>query len=155
MGRAAAAALALAALAVAMGGCGSGGGVEAGATVDVYVSARLCPGARQELSREQGKAGKLEVRARCLRPVVAPGAARIDLATQGANARRASQDSTTVAYLEAPGKAAKFARPIVAEAGIAFVESRSGEAAMKRVLRAIADAGTSGSLREKVRDALE
>lgn len=158
MGRAAALALAMMVLAAAtavMTGCGSGGGVEAGATVDVYVSAGLCPGAQEELSREGGKAGELEVRALCLRPAVGPGAERIDLATQGANARRASEDSAAVAFVEEPGRAAEFARPIVEEAGIGFVEARSGEAAMKRILRAIADAGSSRSLREKVRDALE
>lgn len=152
MGRAVAAALALLALA-AVAGCGGSEGVTAGATVDVYVSARLCPGAREALSRQQGRAGDVEVRALCLRPVVA--GKRIDLGTQGANARRATEDSTTVAFVEAKGKPAEFAKPIVEEAGIAFVEAASGEAAMERVLRAVAGAGTSGSLREKVREALE
>lgn len=154
MGRPAAALVLVLALG-AVAGCGGSSGVAAGATVDVYVSAGLCPGAREALSREQGRAGELEVRAICLRPVIGPGARRIDLATQGANARRATQDSAAVAFLEAPGKPAKFARPIVEEAGIAFIEAGSGEAAMGRVLRAIADAGTSGSPREKVRDELE
>jgi hypothetical protein len=152
LGRPAAAALALLALA-AVAGCGGSGGVASGATVDVYVSAGLCPGAREALSREEGKAGEVRVRALCLRPVV--GGKRIDLAAQGANARRATQDSTAVAFLEAQGKPAEFAQPIVAEAGIAFVLASSGEAAMERVLRAVADAGTSGSMREKVRHALE
>jgi hypothetical protein len=148
---AAAAALALLALAL-VAGCG-GGGVAAGATVDVYVSAGLCPGAREAVSRQQGKAGEVEVRPLCLQAVVA--GKRIDLAAQGANARRATEDSTTVAFIEAKGKPAAFARPIVEEAGIAFVEASSGEQAMERVLRAVADAGTSGTLREKVREALE
>jgi hypothetical protein len=153
LGRTAAAvALALLALA-AVAGCGGGGGVAAGATVDVYVGSGLCPGAHEALSRKQGKAGEVEVRALCLRPAVV--GKRIDLATQGANARRATEDSTTVAFIEARGKAAEFAQPIVEEAGIAFVEAASGDQAMERVLRAIADAGTSGTLREKVRAALE
>lgn len=152
MGRPAAAALALLALA-AVAGCGGNGGVAAGATVDAYVAASLCPGAREAVSREQGRAGEVEVRALCLRPVVEGG--RIDLATQGANARRATQDSSAIAFVEAKGKPAQFARPIVAEAGIAFVESASGERAMERVLHVVAEAGTSGSLREKVRAALE
>lgn len=151
MGRPVAAALALVAL-VAVVGCGSQG-VAAGATVDVYVGAGLCPGAREALSRQQGRAGDVEVRALCLRPVVAGG--KIDLAAQGANARRATEDSAAVAFVEAKGKPAEFARPIVEEAGIAFVEAASGEQAMERVLSAVADAGTSGSPREKVRDALE
>jgi hypothetical protein len=150
--KAVAAALALLALA-AVAGCGGSEGVAARATVRVYVGAELCPGAREALSRQQGKAGEVEVRAVCLRPALA--GRKIDLATQGANARRASEDSTAVAFVEAKGKAAGFAQPIVEEAGIAFVEAASGERAMERVLGAIADAGTSGSLREKVREALE
>jgi hypothetical protein len=144
--------LALLALA-AVAGCGGGEGVASGATVNVYVGAGLCRGAREALSRQQGRAGEVEVRALCLRPVVA--GKRFDLAIQGANARRASEDSTAVAFLEAKGKPAEFAKPIVEEAGIAFVEAAAGEVAMERVLRAIADAGTSGSLRGKVREALE
>jgi hypothetical protein len=151
LGRAVAAALALAALAT-VAGCGGSGGVASGATVDVYVNAGLCPGAREALRREGGKAGEVRVRALCLQRAVSGG--RIDLAAQGTNARRATQDSTTVAFLEAQGKPAEFARPIVEEAGIAFVLASSGVAAMERVLGAIADAGTSGSMREKVRDAL-
>lgn len=154
MGRPLAAALALLALAAAVG-CGGGSGVEAGASVDVYVSAGLCPGAREALSREDGRAGEVEVRALCLRPAAGPRTGEIDLAAQGANARRATEDSASVAFVEAPGRPAEFARPIVEEAGIAFVEAGDGAAAMERVLRAIGDAGTSGSLREKVRDALE
>ncbi len=152
MGRPPAAALALLALA-ALAGCGGSEGVAAGARVDVYVGAALCPGAREALSREGGRAGEVGVRALCLRPAVS--GRRIDLAAQGANARRASQDSAAVAFVEAQGKPAQFARPIVEEAGIAFVLAGSGEAAMERVLAAITDAGTSGSTRQKVRDALE
>ncbi len=152
MGRPAAAALVLLALA-AVAGCGGSGGVAAGASVDVYVSAALCPGAREALSRKDGRAGEVRVRALCLRPAVS--GRRIDLAAQGANARRATQDSATVAFVEANGKPAEFARPIVEEAGIAFVLTGSGAAAMERVLRAVDDAGTSGSTREKVRDSLE
>lgn len=154
MGRPVAAALALLALA-AVAGCGGNGGVAAGATVDVYVGAGLCSGARQGLSRREGRAGDVEVRVLCLRPAVAPGGKTIDLATQGANARRATEDSTSVAFIEARGKPGEFAKPIVEEAGIAFVEAGSGQAAMGRVLGAIREAGSSGSLRENVREALE
>ena len=153
MGRSAAAALALVALAAA--GCGSGSGVEEGASVHVYVGHELCPQARGPLFEALGQAGEVEVRLVCLRPVGEPGEGRIDLAAQGANARRASEDSAAVAFLEAPGKPAEFARPIVAGAGIAFVTAADGAAGMERVLRAIEEAGSSGSPREKVRDALE
>jgi hypothetical protein len=90
----------------------------------------------------------------CLLPVSEAGEGRISLARQGANARRASEDSAAVAFLEAPGKAAEFAAPIVEEAGIAFVTAKGGAAGMERVLAAIEEAGGSGSPREKVRDAL-
>jgi hypothetical protein len=157
LARSVAAALAAALALVGIAGCGEGEGVAAGATVHVYVAADLCAGAREALGREEGKAGEVEVRALCLQPVVSGGAGggRIDLATQGANARRASEDSTAVAFVEAKGKPAEFARPIVEEAGIAFVEAGDGEAAMERVLKAIEEAGTSGTLRTKVRDALD
>ena len=153
MGRAAAAALALAAL-VAVAGCGSGGGVGEGASVHVYVGSELCPQARQPLFAAKGKAGEVEVRLVCLRPVIEAGRGRIDLAQVGANARRASEDSAAVAFLEAPGRPAEFAHPIVEGAGIAFVEAADGAAGMERVLRAIEAAGSSGSPREKVSDAL-
>jgi hypothetical protein len=153
LGRGAAAALALLALAVAAG-CGGGGGVAEGASVHVYVGSELCQGAREPLVAARGKAGEVEVRLVCLKPVLAPQGKRIDLAQQGANARRASEDSAAVAFLEAPGKPAEFAQPIVAEAGIAFVEAADGAAGMERVLRAIAEAGNSGSPRQKVSDAL-
>lgn len=152
MGRPAAAALALAAL-VAVAGCGSGGGVEKGASVHVYVGSELCPDARDPLLAARGKAGDLEVRLVCLRPATA-GTGRIDLAQVGANARRASEDSAAVAFLEAPGRAAEFAAPIVAEAGIAFVAAADGASGMKRVLGAIEAAGDSGSPREEVENAL-
>jgi hypothetical protein len=130
--------LALAALAAVVG-CGSGSGIDEGASVHVYVGFELCPEARDPLSAAKGKAGEVEVRIVCLRPVSGAGEGRIDLATQGANARRASEDSAAV----------------VEEAGIAFVEASDGAAGMERVLKAIEEAGTSGSPREKVRDALE
>ena len=155
--RAAAAALAALAL-LGLSGCGEGAGVAAGATVHVYVAAKLCPAAQEALG-EAGGTGDVEVRALCLRPGTrgdtGDGRERIDLAVQGANARRATEDSTTVAFIEAKGKAAEFAQPIVEGAGIAFVEAADGAAAMERVLRAVEDVGTSGTLRTKVRDALE
>jgi hypothetical protein len=80
----------------------------------------------------------------------------LDLATVGANARRASEDSATVAYIGGEGQeAVRFSRPIVEEAaGIAEVSGLSGSAAMKNILRAVDDAGSSGNLREAVLDAL-
>jgi hypothetical protein len=92
------------------------------------------------------------VEAVCLSRVESKG--RLDLATVGANARRATQDSTTVAYLEAPGRGNEFADPILETAEVPWITSSSGRAAMARLLRAIDAAGTSGSLRTSVSDQL-
>ena len=147
-------ALATACLALALGvfaaGCGEGG-VSPGATVSVYVSAPLCRGARRELAGADGRAGELRVRAVCLDPVERNGHA--DLAAAGADARRATEDSTAIAYLESRGPAARFSQPIVESADIAFVTARSGGAAMRRVLDALARGDTS-SPRSAVREAL-
>ena len=133
-------------------GCGGGEGVAGDATVTVYVSTPLCAGARQQLAREGGRAGSVHVRAVCL-PNAREGG-RLSLATIGANARRATEDSTTVGFLEAPDPAtSRFSRPILESVGIAWISRSSGSSAMARLLRAIQEAG-SGSLRESVREAL-
>lgn len=126
----------------------------AGATVSVYVDAPLCEGAERELRRAEGRAGEPRVRAVCVDPVRAGG--RLDLAAIGSNARRAAEDSATVAYIGVPDPAvARFSRPILAEAGIARLAARSGGRAMIRTLGAIrAAADESGSLRESVREQL-
>jgi hypothetical protein len=116
-------------------GCG-GGGTADGATVSVYAAAPLC----REARRSEGRADDLVVRVVCLQPVERGGEA--DLAAAGANARRATGDSTSVAFLEAPGPAAKFSRSIVESADIAWVETSSGGGAMKRILSAL-DGGSS------------
>lgn len=141
------------ALAAAGGGCGGDGGVEEGATVSVYVDAGLCAGAQQALVDAGGQAGSVRVRATCLAP--AREGRRVALATVGANARRASEDSAAVAYLEGPDPAvARFAHPIIESAGIGWTESSSGATAMRQALRAIADADPS-QLRDEVRETLE
>jgi hypothetical protein len=131
---------------------GCGGGASAGATVTVYVGAPLCSAAKQKLGAVGGQTEDLEVRAVCLAPDDLRG--RVDLAAAGANARRATQDSAAVAYLEAPGPAGKFSRPIVESAGIAWTVSRFGGSEMARILIAIEEAGT-GSVRDSVREKLE
>lgn len=129
--------LAVAALGV---GCGEGG-VGSGAIVSVYVAAPLCKEAKGALQKAGGKAGELEVQALCLAPVEAGGA--LDLAAAGANARRATEDSTSVAYLEAPGPATKFSRSVSEAANIAWLETSSGATAMRRVLEALEERGSS------------
>ncbi len=92
------------------------------------------------------------MRASCLPPV--DRASHLDLAAVGANARRATEDSTTVAYIEQPGPAGRFSEPIVDSAGIAWISSNSGSTAITRLLGAIGEADSS-SLRVSVRDALQ
>jgi hypothetical protein len=136
-----------------LAGCGGGGGVAAGATVSAYVAAPLCAGARRALSQAGGEAGSVHVRAVCLPSDRAGG--RLDLAAVGANARRATEDATTIAYLEAPeAAAAKFTHPILESADVGWTASSSGEVAMRRVLRAVSESDLS-SLRDGVREALE
>lgn len=125
-----------------LAGCGEGGAAD-GATVSVYAAAPLC--------REAGKggrAGDLTVRVVCLPPVERGGEA--DLAVAGADARRATEDSTSVAYLEAPGPAAEFGRTVVESADIAWIETSSAAAAMHRILTALE--GDSSSPRKAVLD---
>ena len=142
--------LALLGLALAAGGCG-GGGVSSGATVSAYVAAPLCKGARQQLQREANAVEDLHVRAVCLPVAEAHG--RRNLARIGASARLATQDSTTIAFLEATGPGAKFSQTIVESADIAWVASGSGTTAMRRVLQALE--GGTGSPRATVREALD
>lgn len=140
------------ALGVLIAGCGGEGGVSSGATVSVYVGRDLCVDAKRQLSREEGRAGSIRVRVVCL--ASERDGNRLDLATTGANARRATEDSAAIAYLEAPdATAARFTHPILESAGIAWVSASSGASGMARVLRAVRDAD-SASLRESVREAL-
>ena len=125
----------LASLAAVFAGCGTGG-AEIGATASVYAAAPLCKEARTDA----GAAGDLKVRVVCLPPRSSGDAA---LAAAGADARRATEDSTSVAFLEAPGPAAKFSQPIVEAADVAWVETRSGAAAMRRIVKALEGDGSS------------
>jgi hypothetical protein len=144
-------ALALLALGAGVGGC-SGAGVSKGATVSVYVETPLCPGAERELSRAGDDASDVHIHAICL-PTPRHGT-RLDLAAVGANARRASEDSTTIAYLAAPSAAFHFSHPILESAGIATVKASSGATAMRKLLHVVSEADSS-SLRDSVREALE
>ena len=125
-------------------GCGEEG-VSPGATVTAYVSGEsLCEGARQALDRSDGRAGDFHLRMICLEEAGT-------LAAIGANARRAIEDSSTIAYIgEADPAASRFSRPILEAAGIPQISSRPGQASMAALLRAIRRAGDSNSLRESV-----
>jgi branched-chain amino acid transport system substrate-binding protein len=147
-------------LAPAVAGCGGGEGTAAGASVDVYVSAPLsgaqakqgramCAGARHELVRHGSQGGMVEIRVRCLDDT--GGGAHWTLAAIGANARRATEDSSSIGYIgELDPAATKFSRPILEAAGIPQLANQSGSAAMTKLLSAIDGAGDSSSLREAV-----
>jgi hypothetical protein len=149
----AAASLVSAAVLVAFTGCGGAEGVASGATVTAYVVPPLCAEAFRELAQKQGRAGGLQVKAVCLPPVEGHG--RLKLATVGADARRATEDSTAVAFLEAPGRADEFAGPILETAEIPPIHASSGKAAMAQLLKAIEHAGGSDSLRAALSNELE
>lgn len=144
-------AVACALLLASLAGCGETTGVSAGATVSVYVAAPLCAEAEQELERARGEAGDVRVRAVCLDPTESGG--RLDLSTVGANARQATEDSTSVGYLEQPGRPVRFSLPILEGAGIAHLTAENGAAGMAELLKAISEADKT-SLRDSVRDIL-
>jgi hypothetical protein len=135
-------------VAAVLAGCGGGSGVEEGATVSVYAGAAVCPGAKDELGRAGDEVGSVRVRVVCTEPVQAGG--RLDLAVAGANARRAVEDSTAVGYLEAPGPAIPFTRPILDEAQVALIVAGSGARGMATVLDALRVRGDAESPREAV-----
>jgi hypothetical protein len=136
-------------------GCGEGEGVGEGATATVYAAAANCNLATRALENEGGRAGSVRVRILCLPSTEKAG--HFDLAQIGANARRATEDSSTVAYIGEPEPhATRFSETILEEAGIAQLPSTVGSKAMHMVLRAIREADTSSaSLREAVRDELQ
>jgi branched-chain amino acid transport system substrate-binding protein len=138
-------------LLAAVSGCGEEGAA-AGAVVRVYVSAplrgpeaaagqRLCDEAREQAGQGKGGEGH-EVRVVCLDASGDGGG--WTLAQVSANARRATEDSTTIAYVGEPEAAAREeSRPIVEAAGIAELGGLSGREAVAMVERAMAEGDTS------------
>ena len=116
-----------------------------------YVASPLCGDAKRELESQGAQAGDVRVRVYCL--AREGGAGRLDLAAVGANARRATEDSTTVAYIQPPGPATRFSNSILEAPGIPTITTSSGKTGMADLLTAIESADPS-SLRESVRDAL-
>lgn len=120
------------------------------ATVTAYVEAPLCAGAKQELLKQDNRAGELHVQAICLPTPRSHD--KLKLSTLGANARQATEDSTTVAYLEASDpRASRFTHPILETAEIPWISESSGKAAMAHLLKLIE---ASGSLRASIQEAL-
>jgi hypothetical protein len=146
-----AAALLVAALGLTVAGCG--GGDASGATVTVYVAAPLCAAAKADLESHGPTAGHFKIVARCLAPSERAGGV-VDLATNGSNSRRATEDTRSVATLEPPGPGNRFAGAILESAGIPLVTSTSGKTGMTRIVKAVESAGTS-NVRESVLEALE
>lgn len=123
---------------VAVGGCGEPGGVEEGATVRVYVTAPLCQGAEEVLARHGVEAGGVRPEVVCLPN--AEGSEELDLAQIGANARRATEDSSSIAYIgERSKSASRFSAPILEAAEIKQYAQQSGDAAMTELLRELED----------------
>lgn len=157
----AAALCALVLLAVGVAGCGEEEGVAAGASVAAYAEGPLCEGAtNQEVEVKRPGGDSLKARIICLPDPRGPqlsqgvGGRRIDLATVGANARRATEDSTTVAFLQTrdPG-VNRFTEPILEAAGIGWVTATDRADAMRQLSSLLMEADPS-SLRADVREAL-
>lgn len=126
----------------AVASCGEEGGAADGATVTVYVSAPLrgdeaaagrvlCDEAREQAA--QGKGGDvLKLRIVCLDASGPDG--RWTLEQVAANARRATEDSTAVAYVGEPALAARQqSRPILDAAKIAQIGGTRGREAISQV----------------------
>ena len=161
MARAAVALLALGLAMVGTVGCGEEEGVAEGAAVTVYVEKPLCLDGGEVGLVNDGEPNGFEARFVCL-----PGARRaglslgvgggrqVDLAIAGANARRASEDSTAVAYLQPNDPAVRrFTQPILEAAGIGWIADDSRAATRIRVMELLAEADPS-SVRADVREAL-
>jgi ABC-type branched-subunit amino acid transport system substrate-binding protein len=141
-------------------GCGEEGAA-ADATVRVYVSVplrgpeaqagrRLCDEAREQAGQGKGGEGH-QLRVVCLDASGDGG--DWTLAQVGANARRATEDSSAVAYVGEPDAAAREqSRPIVEAAGIAELGGLSGREAVAKVAKAMEE-GDASQPRDAVFDA--
>jgi hypothetical protein len=141
-------------VAAVVAGCGDEAGVAEDATVSVYVSAPLCAEAERELVRQGNQAGDLRLSAVCVDDTGGPGDSR--LAAIGASARRATEDSTAIAYIGTPDPTAiRFSEPILEEADIPRIAASLGAAGMARLLGALQRVDDSGSLRESLSGELQ
>lgn len=149
-------------LAVSVAGCGEEGASE-GAELTVYVSAplrgpegqdgeRLCAEAHQA-ARGVRTAGDHALRVVCLDASGPDGG--WTLAQVGGNARRATEDSTSVAYVGEPTRAARRQSQRILEAAeIAQLGGVGGEEAIETVIAAL-DEDDSNDPRAVVFDAVE
>ena len=124
--------------ALALAACGAeGSDSQDDAVLTVYVSAplsgpgraegqRVADGAREALAEAGGEAGGVEVRAKYL-DIAGRNESRFDPVTAAANARAATEDSTTIAYIgELDSGASRTSVPILNEAGVLQVAPGSG-----------------------------
>jgi hypothetical protein len=138
-------------LAVAIAGCGEETGVADDARLSVYAEATLCPGAERALAGAGNRAGSFQLQLVCLSS--GQKGHRLDLAAIGADARRATEDSTAIAYLGTP-RTKPFSRTILESPGIPAIYGSSGATAMSQLLDALAEADDSNTLRESVTESL-
>ena len=118
-------------------GCGEGGVAE-NAVLNVYAVSPLCAEAKGELAKESD----VRLRVVCLPNAERDG--RLDLAAIGANARRATEDSSAIAYIGEPSAAGtRFSAPILDAAGIRQFSEMSGAAGVRNLLRTIEEDGYS------------
>lgn len=142
-------------------GCGEEGAAE-GATLTVYVSVplrgdeaaagrELCGEAREQAAQGPGT-DDFQLRVICLDASGPDG--RWTLAKVGSNARRATEDSTTVAYVGEPDPAARRqSRPIVDAAEIAELSGTNGREAIAQIVAVLRE-DDSNDPRAAVFDAL-
>lgn len=132
-----------------LAGCGESASVAEDASVTAYVAAPLCKEAEGEAAASGNRAGELRVRVVCV-PAVESGG-RLDLAQIGANARRATQDSSAVGYIgEATKAATRFSATILEAAEVAQLPGPNGATSMRKLLKAIADAPSGTNPRQPV-----
>lgn len=145
--------LGLVALCLLAVGCGGEEGVGENAIVSVYAAAPLCAGAKREAARNDGRVGGVTVRVICLDRAETDGG--LNLATIGSNARRATEDSTTIGYIGEPTRAAtRFSQSILEAAEIPQISDLSGRVAMAKLLAALRGAADARNLRQAVGDEL-
>jgi hypothetical protein len=125
-----------------------------GAVATAYVVAPLCAEVEEALARHGAEVGEVRVRVTCLSSSEHGG--KQDLAAIGAGARRATEDSTSIAYITTTDPTAiRFSETILEEPGIAQLPTSSGKLAITKLIHAIGEAGSSSNLRASVADALE
>lgn len=113
----------------------------------------ICEEARREAERAGQRAAGVRLRVTCLDDT--GGGGLWALSSVGANARRAVEDSSTVAYVGEPEPAAaRFSAPILESAGIPQLTNMSGAEAISKLVHALREASGSSNLREALLDEL-